>query len=419
MRSVETIIIGGGFGGLNAAITLGRKRRQVLIIDKTNHHLFQPLLYQVATASLSPADIASPIREILKRYSSISVIMDRAVAIDQQACVVHTESGNAFQFENLIIAVGVVPVYFGHTEWQQWAPGLKSLNDALTIRENMLRSFEMAELSSSQDEVDALSTFVVVGAGPTGVEMAGAIAEISRQTLAKNFSRIDPRNTRVYLVEGSGRVLSSFKERLSLRARQDLERLGVKVLLDSFVERIDADGVVVNGESIATRNIIWAAGNTGNPLLQGLDARLDAGGRVIVESDCSLRGNPGIFVIGDAAAFEHKVGSFLPGLAPVAAQQGKYVAKLISKNTPKGKRDPFKYIDKGTMATIGKSKAVLEFRQITMAGFPAWLAWCFIHLLFLVQFRNRVFILFDWLHSYLTGERGARLIKDDFKKMRT
>ena len=225
MRSVETIIIGGGFGGLNAAIRLGKKRRQVLLIDKTNHHLFQPLLYQVATASLSPADIASPIREILKRYSSISVIMDKAVAIDQQACVVHTESGNAFQFENLIVAVGVVPAYFGHTEWQQWAPGLKSLNDALTIRENMLRSFEMAELSSSQDEVDALSTFVVIGAGPTGVEMAGAIAEISRQTLAKNFSRIDPTNTRVYLVEGSGRVLSAFKERLSLRARQDLERL--------------------------------------------------------------------------------------------------------------------------------------------------------------------------------------------------
>jgi len=418
MRSVETIIIGGGFGGLNAAIRLGKKRRQVLLIDKTNHHLFQPLLYQVATASLSPADIASPIREILKRYSSISVIMDKAVAIDQQACVVHTESGNAFQFENLIVAVGVVPAYFGHTEWQQWAPGLKSLNDALTIRENMLRSFEMAELSSSQDEVDALSTFVVVGAGPTGVEMAGAIAEISRQTLAKNFSRIDPRNTRVYLVEGSGRVLSAFKERLSLRARQDLERLGVKVLLDSFVECIDGDGVVINDKSIATRNIIWAAGNAGNPLLQGLGAPLDASGRVIVEGDCSLRGNPGIFVIGDAAAFEQQ-GSVLPGLAPVAAQQGKYVARLIRKKTPKGKRDPFKYIDKGTMATIGKSKAVLEFHQFTMAGFPAWLAWCFIHLLFLVKFRNRVFVMFDWLHSYLTGERGARLIKDDFKKMRT
>lgn len=415
MKCYETIIIGGGFGGLNAALRLGKKRQQVLLIDKTNHHLFQPLLYQVATASLSPADIASPIREVLKHYPSLSIIMDKVVDFDLQASVVKTESGNLFKFNNLIIAVGVVPFYFGHTPWEQWAPGLKSLNDALTVRENILRSFEMAELSSSQDEIDALTTFVIVGAGPTGVEMAGAIAEIAKETLVKNFNYIDPRNTKVYLIEGGGRVLPAFQEKLSARAERDLKKLGVNVMLDAVVEHVDSEGVIVHGTPIHAKNIIWAAGNIANPLLEKLNTRMDRSGRVIVENDCSVRGNPNIFVIGDAAAFEQG-GAYLSGLAPVAAQQGKYVAKLIYKKIPKGKRNPFKYLDKGIMATIGKSKAVLEFRKLTMAGFPAWMAWCFIHLLFLVMFRNRVFVMFDWLHSYFTGQRGARLIKDDFKR---
>jgi NADH dehydrogenase len=415
-KCYDTIIIGGGFAGLNAAVALGKKKKEVLLIDKTNHHLFQPLLYQVATAGLSPANIASPIREILKPYTSITVFMDKLIDIDQQHSAIHTESGKSLTFNNLIIAVGVRQTYFGHDHWAENAPGLKSLIDALKIRESILRSFEMAELSDNQSEIDANTTFVVIGAGPTGVEMAGAIAEISRQTLAKNFSSFDPRNTRVYLVEGGDRVLPSFKENLSARAKKDLEKMGVRVELNSLVEDIDADGVTVSGEKIYTKNVVWGAGNLASPLLKKLDQELDKMGRVIVEKDCSIRGHANIFVIGDGAAFEEN-GEFLPGLAPVAVQQGRYVAKIIQKNMPKGKRNHFKYFDKGSMATIGMRKAVLEVGNVTMAGFSAWAAWCFVHLLSLVMFRSRILVLIDWINCYFTGQRGARIIKDDFRKL--
>ncbi len=409
-KTFETIIVGGGFGGLNAAIKLGKKNKEVLLIDRTNHHLFQPLLYQVATAGLSPADIATPIREILKKYSSITVIMDEVTEISKKNSTVTISSGNQISFENLILATGARHSYFGNDQWEKLAPGLKSLDDALSIRENVLRSFEKSELETDLKKISALTTFVVIGAGPTGVEMAGAIAEIATKTLAKNFSNIDPKSSKIYLIEGGQRVLSTFHPSLSEKSKNDLKSLGVTVKLNSFVKEITEEGVTVGEEFIPTKNIIWAAGNKANPILLKLDANLDKMGRALVERDCSIEGFPNIFVIGDASAFKRGEG-FLPGLAPVAAQQGKYVANLINKRLPKGKRESFKYIDKGSMATIGKSKAILELGKIRISGFIAWCAWCLVHLLFLVLFRNRVFIFFDWVYSYITEQRGARLIK--------
>ncbi|EQC48625.1 pyridine nucleotide-disulfide oxidoreductase [Bacteriovorax sp. BSW11_IV] len=409
-KKFDTIIIGGGFGGLNAAIKLGQKKKEVLIIDKSNHHLFQPLLYQVATAGLSPADIATPIREILKKYPSVSVIMDEVQKINKETSTIETSSEHKFEFNNLIIATGARHSYFGNDQWESLAPGLKSLSDALKIRENILKSYELSELETDQSKIDALTTFVIVGAGPTGVEMAGAIAEIATKTLTKNFSNIDPRRSKVYLVEGGDRVLSAFHPKLSERTKKDLEKIGVTVLLKSFVKDISEEGVTIGDNFIPARNVVWAAGNKANPILKELNCELDKMGRAIVEKDCSIKGHSNIFVIGDASAFQNG-NTFLPGLAPVAAQQGKYVARLIKNNTPKGKRDNFKYLDKGTMATIGKSKAVMQVGHFKMAGFFAWLSWCLIHLLFLVLFRNRVFIFFDWLYSYITEQRGARLIK--------
>lgn len=406
----DTVIIGGGFGGLNAAIKLGKKNKEVLLIDKTNHHLFQPLLYQVATAGLSPADIATPIREIMKKHPSVNVVMDEVIEINKKEKFIQTLSGKKIKFNYLIIATGARHSYFGNNEWEKFAPGLKSLDDALNIRENILRSFEKSELEDDQALIEAYTTFVVIGAGPTGVEMAGAIAEIATKTLAKNFSHIDPRNSKIYLIEGGNRVLSTFHPSLSDKTKLDLENLGVEVLLHSRVESIDQEGVQVGNRFIKAKNIIWAAGNMANPLLQKLNCELDKMGRAIVENDCSIKGSPNIFVIGDAAAFKYK-DQYLPGLAPVAAQQGKYIAKIILKKLTKGKRDPFHYYDKGTMATIGKSKAVLQLGSLRMSGFIAWCAWCVVHLLFLVLFRNRVFIFFDWVYNYITEQRGARLIK--------
>ena len=406
----ETIIIGAGFGGLNAAIFLGKQKKDVLLIDRMNHHLFQPLLYQVATAGLSPADIATPIREILKKYPSISVSMDEVISIDKVDKKITTESGKELLFESLIIAIGARHSYFGNDQWESYAPGLKSLQDALKIRENILKSFELSELESDLSKRDALTSFVVVGAGPTGVEMAGAIAEIATKTLAKNFRHIDSRNAKIYLVEGGERVLSAFHPELSEKAKKELESLGVAVKVNSVVKSVTDKGVMIGEDFIAAKNIIWAAGNKANPLLSKLESSLDRSGRVIVEEDCTLAGYPFLFVIGDAAAFKSGNG-FLPGLAPVAAQQGKYVAKIISHKIRKEKRTPFKYVDKGIMATIGKKKAVLEVGNFRLSGFFAWVAWSVVHLLFLVLFRSRISILFSWIYNYFTEQRGARLIK--------
>ena len=404
------VIIGAGFGGLSAAIKLGEKKKEVLIIDKMNHHLFQPLLYQVATAGLSPSDIATPVREILKKYSSITVAMEEVSQINKEESSIRTKTNRYLEFNNLIVATGARHSYFGNDEWEKIAPGLKSLEDALTIRENILRSFELSEMESDPDKVEALTTFVVIGAGPTGVEMAGSIAEIAKKTLAKNFTQIDPRNSKIYLIEGGDRVLSSFHSSLSQKAKEDLEKLGVIVKLNSMVKEINDDGVQVEDDFIHAKNIIWAAGNKASPLLEKLNTNLDRMGRVLVENDCSIKGHSNIFVLGDAAAFKTSDG-FLPGLAPVASQQGKYVAKLITKKLDKGKRDPFEYLDKGSMATIGKSKAIMEVGKMRFTGLFAWMCWCFVHLLFLVLFRNKVAILSSWIYNYFTEKRGARLIK--------
>lgn len=375
-----------------------------------NHHLFQPLLYQVASAGLSPADIATPIREILKGYTSINIIMDEVVDIDKVGHKIAIKSGAELLFENLIVAVGARHSYFGKEEWESIAPGLKSLADALNIRENILRSFELSEVEPDKKKSEALTTFVVIGAGPTGVEMAGAIAEIATKTLTKNFANIDSRESKIYLIEGGNRVLSAFHPDLSLKAKKDLEELGVIVKLDSIVQMITDEGVQIKDDFIASKNIIWAAGNKANSLLLKLDTSVDKSGRVFVENDCSISGHPNIFVIGDAAAF-HDGKTYLPGLAPVAAQQGKYVARIIYKKIEKLKRNPFKYIDKGIMATIGKRRAVMQVGKFHMSGFFAWVAWSVVHLLFLVLFRNKISILMSWIYNYFTEQRGARLIK--------
>ncbi|EQC47124.1 NAD(P)/FAD-dependent oxidoreductase [Bacteriovorax sp. Seq25_V] len=409
-KHYPTVIIGAGFGGLNAAIKLGKKKKEALIIDRMNHHLFQPLLYQVATAALSPADIAAPIREVLKKYSSLSVIMDEVSIIDKNANSLETKSGLVITFDNLIIATGARHSYFGKDEWESLAPGLKSLEDALHIRENILRSYELSEMATNIEDVKALTTFVVIGGGPTGVEMAGAIAEIASKTMVKNFSHVNTRDSKIYLLEGGPRVLNAFKEELSAKAKSDLERLGVNVRVNTLVTNITQDGVYIGNEFIPSKNIIWAAGNKASPLLKVLDVKVDRMGRAIVESDCSIESHPNIFVIGDACAFASGQ-TYLPSLAPVAAQQGKYVAGLIVKNLSKGKRNSFKYLDKGIMATIGKSKAVLQVGALKLSGFFAWIAWSLVHVLFLVLFRSKISILLSWVYNYFTEQRGARIIK--------
>ncbi|MDA8794082.1 NAD(P)/FAD-dependent oxidoreductase, partial [Bacteriovoracaceae bacterium] len=382
----------------------------VLIIDKKNHHLFQPLLYQVATAALSPADISTPIRELFKKSNSTDIIMDEVDSIDLKDSSLIIKSKKKVYYENLIIATGARHSYFGNDSWETHATGLKTLDDALKIREDILKNFEASELEEDAEARKALTTFVVVGGGPTGVEMAGAIAEIAKKTLLKNFSNIDTKNAEIILIEGGNSILSSFDKSLSQKAKVDLEKLGVKVLLNTMVKEINQEGVSIGKDFIKTRNIIWAAGNEANPLTQQLKIELDRMKRVLVDNDCSIPEYPSVYVIGDAAAFKTSNG-FLPGLAPVATQQGKYVANLIRKNIPKGKRDPFKYIDKGSMATIGKKKAIFQFKGIKLNGIIAWMLWLVVHLLFLVLFRNKVLIFISWVYSYITEKRSVRVIK--------
>ncbi|HAB99377.1 MAG TPA: FAD-dependent oxidoreductase [Parachlamydiales bacterium] len=410
MAHTKVVILGGGFGGLNAAKALGNAKLDVWLIDQTNHHLFQPLLYQVASAALSPGDIAVPIREILSDYENITVIMGEVVSIDKDAKVIILRNGDRIGFEYLIIAAGARHSYFEHDEWEALAPGLKTLNDALKIRERILISFEKAERCDSISEAKKYLNFVIIGGGPTGVEMAGAIAEIAYETMLKNFRRIDVTKTKIYLVEGSPHILPVYPERLSEKAQHYLERMGVQVITAKRVTEITSEGAMVENTFIPAHNIIWAAGNQASPVLKTLNVPLDRQGRVIVESDLSIPDHPHIFVIGDAACAMDEKGKPLPGLAPVAVQQGRYVAMLLRKRMPKGERPPFRYFDKGTMATIGKTKAIGVFGKIQFSGFFAWLAWCFVHVLYLIGFRNRFTVLSQWLFSYFTSRRGARLI---------
>lgn len=410
MAYTKVVILGGGFGGLNAAKALGGAKLDVWLIDQTNHHLFQPLLYQVASAALSPGDIAVPIREILSDYENVTVIMGEVASIDKENKAVELKNGDRIGFDYLIIAVGARHSYFGHDEWEPLAPGLKTLNDALKIRERILISFEKAERCDSISEAKKYLNFVIIGGGPTGVEMAGAIAEIAYETMLKNFRRIDVTKTKIYLVEGSSHILPVYPERLSAKAQLYLERMGVQVITGKRVTELTEEGVKIEHTFIPAHNILWAAGNQASPLLKTLDIPLDRQGRAIVESDLSIPEHPHIFVIGDAASAMDQNGNPLPGLAPVALQQGRYVAMLIRKRLAKPSRPPFRYLDKGSMATIGKTRAICMYRKLQLSGFLAWLAWCFVHILYLIGFRSRFTVLSHWLFSYFTSRRGARLI---------
>ncbi len=410
MSYPKVVIIGGGFGGINVVKALKRAKIDLLMIDKKNHHLFQPLLYQVASATLSPADIATPLREILRHQKNTTVMMGEVHIVNKAKKEIVLINGKTFNYDYLVIAAGSSHFYFGNEQWKPFAPGLKTIVDALYIREKILTSFEKAERSDSTEEAKKYLNFVIIGGGPTGVEMAGSIAEIAHKAMLKNFRRICPEKSKIYLIEGASRILPPFPESLSIRAKKDLEKMGVQVITGKIVTNITNEGIQIDNEFIATRNIIWAAGNQASPLLKTLDIPLDRQGRAMVEKDLSIPGHSEIFVIGDAACSIGKNGKPLPGIAPAAIQMAKYVGRIIKKNLPKDKRLPFKYFDKGSIATIGKASAVGYIRKIKLTGWFAWLAWGSIHIAYLVCYRSRFTVMLGWCFHYMTGVRGARII---------
>lgn len=406
----KIVVIGAGFAGLNAALPLAKECYELTIIDKTNHHLFQPLLYQVATAALSPGEIGIPIREIFRKHKNTYIIMANVVSIHKEERRVLLENGDEIQYDYLVIGVGARHSYFGNEQWEQFAPGLKTLADALHIREHMLISFEKAERCENKSEALKYITFIVVGGGPTGVEMAGAIAEIAYQTMKRDFHRIDPSKTKIYLVEGHSEVLSPFPLSLRNRAMRDLKKMGVTLLTNTHVTDITKEGAYVGNRFIAARNIIWAAGNAASPLLKTLDIPLNKVGQAIVGPDLSIPGHPEIFIIGDCASVMQENGRPVPAVSPGAIQQGKYVAKIIKKHIPPNKRKPFKYFDKGMMATIGKFKAVAATGPFKLRGILAWFAWAFVHIFYLIGFRTKIVVMAEWLFYLCKSERNIRLI---------
>jgi NADH dehydrogenase len=434
-RKRRVVVVGGGFGGLEAAKSLAGADVDILLVDRANYHLFQPLLYQVAMAGLSPAEIASPIRAIVADQKNIRVVLGEVVAIDLAGKRVgihqadHASSGTETweSYDWLVLAAGARNAYFGHDEWERFAPGLKSIEDAVEIRRRVLLAFERAELTADPRERRKLLTFVVIGGGPTGVELCGAIAELSRYVLSRDFRAADPREAKVVLVEAGPRILPSFPEDLAGSAVEQLAEIGVEVQTGARVVAIDADGVELEGDSaddipglgagrererIPSATVVWGAGVRASDLTNGLGVPLDRQGRVIVESDCSIPGHPEAFAIGDIAHLEED-GKVLPGVSPVAMQQGRYVARIIAweaESDGSPPRKAFWYLDKGSMATIGRSRAIAWVRAIRMSGFVAWLAWLFIHIWYLIGFRNRIVVLFNWAWSYLSYKRGARLI---------
>lgn len=416
MSHPKVVIIGGGFGGLNVTSYLKRAKLEITLVDTKNHHLFQPLLYQVATAALSAADIATPLREIFSHYENTNVMMGTVTKIDKENQKISFANGDELSYDYLVIAVGARHSYFGHGEWEKIAPGLKTIRDALRIRENILLSFERAERAENPKEIEKYLNFIVIGGGPTGVEMAGSIAEIARKALFKNFRRIRPETSKIYLLEAAPRILPPYPESLSIRAKKDLESMGVKVITGQLVTNVTKEGVEVGGRFIDAHNVIWAAGNQASPLLKTLNTPLDRQGRVIIEPDLSLPNHPEIFVIGDAACTLGKDKKPLPAIAPVAIQQGRYVAKLLKRNIPKQKRHPFKYLDKGSIATIGKNKAVGYVGGFKIKGFLAWIIWGFVHIVYLVNFRSRFTVTLNWIFHYFTGLRGARLIQHSLEE---
>lgn len=410
MKSQHIVIIGAGFGGLNAAKSLANESGfSVTIIDKTNHHLFQPLLYQVATAALSPGDIAMPIREIFRNDTNIKTLMATVTAVNRKDKVVILEDNQQIPYDYLILAPGSRHSYFGQNQWEVFSPGLKTLKDALRVREMILTSFELAENATDTSLIKSLLTFVVIGAGPTGIEMAGAIAEIAHQSLRSNFRSINPENTKVYLIEGGNQVLNSYPLKFASYAQRSLKKRQVTVLLNTRVTDITKDGVTIEDKFIPAHNIIWAAGNEASPLLKTLDVPCDKSGRVIVQSDLSLVTDPDVFVIGDGAYYQEKDHA-LPAIAPVAVQQGRFVGNLIRKQLPTGKRPHFHYVDRGMMANIGKFDALVLSGPLKSSGFFAWLAWNFVHIYFLIGFRTKILVFTHWIIYFFKGQRNVRLI---------
>jgi NADH dehydrogenase len=411
------VIVGGGFGGLAAARALAGRPVRVTLLDRRNHHLFQPLLYQVASAALSPADIAVPLRSILRGADNVTVLLAEVEKVDLAGRRVVLDRGE-MDYDLLIFAAGAGHAYFGHDEWEALAPSLKSLEDAVEIRRRVLLAYEAAEREEDRGEQQALLTFVVIGGGPTGVELAGALGEISRRTIARDFRRIDPTRASIVLLEGGPRILSTFPESLSRRAEEALRRIGVVVRTHALVTGVTPDAVWVGGEQIRARTVLWTAGVAAAPLARTLAAPLDRAGRILVEPDLSIPGHPEAFAIGDVCAFVHQTGSPLPGVAPVAIQQGRAAADNVLRRVSQRPTRPFRYRDKGSMATIGRAAAVAVVGPLRLSGLVAWLAWLLVHIVSLIGFRNRLQVLFQWAWAYVTWQRGARLITGPWKVRR-
>jgi NADH:ubiquinone reductase (H+-translocating) len=416
----RVVIIGAGFGGLIAARALARYPVQITLIDRKNFHTFQPLLYQVATAGLSPGEIAAPIRWIMRNYSNVEVLMEEVQDFDLSRRVVKLSDGE-LPYDYLIVAAGASHAYFGHDEWEPFAPGLKTIEDALEIRRRVLLAFELTERQAASARIQAggnvkeqaAVNFVVVGGGPTGVELAGTLAEISRRALANEFRSIDPRRTRVILLEGGPRVLPAYPDDLSRSAEEQLRHLGVEVQTSAMVTRVEAGAVRLGETRLPAAVVLWAAGVAASPLGRKLAVPVDRVGRVLVNPDLSLPGRPEVFVLGDLAALKDESGKWLPGVAPVAMQEGRATAHNIGAELSGEPRKNFHYVNKGNLATIGRAAAVADFGKVHISGFLAWLTWLFIHVFFLIGFRNRIMVLIQWAWSYFTYERGARLITGD------
>ncbi len=414
----RVVVVGAGFAGLEAARRLAREPVAVTVVDRRNHHLFQPLLYQVATAALSPADVSAPVRHVLRRQENAEVILDEVVAVDLAHRELGLASGARLPYDFLILAPGATHSYFGRDEWAPLAPGLKTLEDALEIRRRILTAFERAEREPDPARGRALLTFAVIGGGPTGVELAGAIAEIARSTLSQDFRHIRPESARVLLLEAARRLLPSFPEPLSESARRQLERLGVEVRTGALVTAIGPESIAVGEESIPTRTALWAAGVAASPLGRALGAPLDRAGRVLVSPDLSVPGHPEVFVAGDLAAASNADGSPVPGMAPAALQMGRRAAGNVARALRGEPPLPFRYRDRGLLATVGRAAAVARIGRFRFTGLLAWLLWLTVHIFFLVGFRNRVAVVLQWAWSYLTFKRGARLITDTAEQVR-
>jgi NADH:quinone reductase (non-electrogenic) len=411
----HVVIVGAGFGGLRAARALKRGDVRITVIDRRNYHLFQPLLYEVATAGLSPNDIAYPIRAALRRQKNTRVFLAEVVAIDTKRRKVILQDGEV-EYDYLILATGAGHSYFGHPHWETHAPGLKSIEDALEIRRRILLAFEMAEREANEERRRALLTFVIIGGGPTGVELAGAIAEIAYTVMAQDFRSIRPQDARIILVEAGTRILPIMPESLSLKAEAALKRLGVEIVKNSPVTSVSQGMVMAGTQTIRAGTVLWAAGVEPSPLARSLGVPLDDVGRVLVNPALSIPGHPEVFVIGDLAAFVDETGKLLPGLAAVAVQQGRHAARNILRMCDGLPSEPFHYVDLGTMATIGRAAAVVNFNWVMLSGFVAWVIWIFAHILLLIGFRNRFVVLFDWAWSYVSFQRSARLITGGWEK---